>query len=72
MEGGVNKLIVNGIAIVIASAWAISFVLDAIVYTYEPPQSVHALMLIVSGAAFTSTVMKNKNGQTRGDADERN
>lgn len=42
---------------VITGAWAASFVLDAVVKTYDPPWTIHALMMVVAGAAFGSTLI---------------
>lgn len=57
-----NKTLINVIAFVITVAWSISFILDSILPRYDPPESVHALMLIVAGAAFTGTLVRQKNG----------
>lgn len=46
----------------VTAAWAISFVLDAVLPHYEPPVSLHALMMLVAGAAFGGSMLK-KNGQ---------
>jgi hypothetical protein len=60
----VPKKLVTAIAGVITVAWAVSFVLDAIFPNYEPPESVHALMLIVAGAAFTQgIIVRRDNGK---------
>jgi hypothetical protein len=61
----VNNRLVNWLAVVITVIWAISFVLDAVITKYDPPESVHALMLIVAGAAFTGTVIKTRNGDDK-------
>lgn len=47
---------------VVTGAWATSFVLDALLVRYEPPVSVHALMMIVAGAAFGSSMLR-RNGE---------
>lgn len=57
-----NTKLVNALAIVITVVWAVSFILDATIVRYDPPESVHALMLIVAGAAFTGTIIKTRNG----------
>jgi hypothetical protein len=43
------------LAWIIVGAWGSSFVLDAVVTTYDPPPVIHALMMVVAGAAFGST-----------------
>lgn len=55
---------INAIAVVITAAWAISFIVDAVNPKYDPPPGVHALMLIVAGAAFTGNIIRpnGKNG----------
>lgn len=53
-----DKRITNGIAIIVTIIWATSFVLSAIVPDYSPPVSVHAVMMLVAGAAFGSSVLK--------------
>jgi hypothetical protein len=58
----VNKKLINVIAVVITAIWSISFILDAINPRYDPPESVHALMLIVAGATFTGSVIKSRSG----------
>lgn len=44
-------------------AWAASFVLDAVLKNYEPPVTVHALMMLVAGAAFGGQMWK-RNGKS--------
>lgn len=48
------------IAYVITSAWAISFIIDIIKPTYDPPTSVHALMMIVAGATFGEGLLRTR------------
>jgi len=59
----VNRL-ATIVAVVITTAWAVSFILDAVVATYEPPPSVHPLMLMVAGSLFGGAVLREtrKNG----------
>lgn len=47
-----------GVAVVITAAWAVSFVVDVFNEGYEPPASVHALMLLVAGALFGDRVLR--------------
>lgn len=53
-----DKRITNAIAIIATVLWTLSFVLDAILPNYEPPVSVHAVMMLVAGAAFAGSVLK--------------
>lgn len=57
-----NKLI-TGIAIVITVAWSVSFLADIVVSSYDVPATVHALMMLVAGAAFGGTVIRRVNGK---------
>lgn len=51
----------NAIGWTVLIAWGTSFVLDAALKNYDPPVSVHALMMIVAGAAFGGSIIK-RNG----------
>lgn len=53
-----DKRIINAIAITSLTLWAISFVLDAVIRTYDPPASIHIIMMTVAGAAFGGTIFK--------------
>jgi hypothetical protein len=57
-----NNRIAMALAVVITVAWALSFFIDIVVKVYDPPASVHALMMIVAGAVFGEGLLK-----TRGD-----
>jgi hypothetical protein len=46
------------VAVVITAAWAVSFVVDLLNTMYDPPSSVGALMLLVSGALFGEGVAR--------------
>lgn len=45
-------------ATLITAAWAVSFVLDAVVATYDPPAGMHTLMLAVAGWTFGRPVVE--------------
>lgn len=52
---------------VITTAWAVSFIVDIIVKPYDPPASIHALMMMVAGAVFGEGLLNvrgNGNGGT--------
>lgn len=40
------------LAVVITIAWAVSLTVDILNNEYDPPASVHMLMMVVSGAVF--------------------
>ena len=64
-----DKRLAAAIAIVITTAWAVSFILGALNPSYNPPPSIHPLMLIVAGAAFGTAVLPKR---SKGDeADEK-
>lgn len=52
--------IVNGIAVLVSIVWAISFVADIVIATYDPSPFVHLAMMTVVGAAVGSNVLKRK------------
>lgn len=39
-------------------AWALSMIADALIKDYDPPPTVHGLMMVLAGAAFTNTIRK--------------
>lgn len=43
---------------VIVVAWAISFLAGLIIRDYQPPPTIHALMMVVAGALFTDNIWK--------------
>lgn len=59
-----DNRMVTLLAYVIIGAWAISFLADLIVRTYDPPPTVHALMMALAGSAFVrSAYKKDSNGK---------
>lgn len=54
-----NERVAVWLAIVITSAWAISFIVDIVNKAYDPPASIHALMLIVAGAVFGDGLIRS-------------
>lgn len=61
-----NNKIATVMAIVITVVWAVSFLVDIVVEEYDPPPSVHALMMIVAGAVFGEGLIRNRNGNGNG------
>lgn len=55
--GGLQRKFVDTLGWLITGAWAASFLLDAAIRDYDPPVSVHALMMVVAGAAFGSSLI---------------
>jgi hypothetical protein len=53
---------VMGWAIIVA--WTISLALDASIMTYEPPTSIHILMMLAAGALFGPKII-GRNGNNR-------
>lgn len=59
-----SQRLIDIIAIIIVVAWVVSFMLSATMNSYNPPEGLHGLMLLVAGAAFTGSVVKrNGNGK---------
>jgi hypothetical protein len=54
----VDKRMVSILGYTIIIAWALSFIADAAVRGYDPPPTVHGLMMLLAGAAFTNYVRK--------------
>lgn len=54
-----NERIALWLAVVITLAWAVSFIVDIVNSHYDPPASVHALMLIVAGAVFGDGLIRS-------------
>lgn len=54
-----NERVSLGLTIIITVAWAVSFIVDILRTEYEPPASVHALMLIVAGAVFGDGLVRS-------------
>jgi hypothetical protein len=63
---GLNQKFVDILGWVITVAWALSMGLHATNIGYEPPASIHVLMMVVAGAAFGTNFIKPKNGATNG------
>lgn len=60
-----NNKVATVLAGVITTAWGVSFITDIVVKNYDPPASVHALMMMVAGAVFGEGLLKNRSGTTR-------
>lgn len=52
----------NLIALVVTAVWAISFLADIILKSYEGSPYVHAIMMLVAGAAFSGQLIKKNGG----------
>lgn len=54
-----DKKVSNFIAYTVTVVWALSFIADiALGSKYDPPASIHAVMMVVAGAAFTNSIVK--------------
>jgi lipopolysaccharide export LptBFGC system permease protein LptF len=49
------------IALVVLVAWVVSFILDAAWPAYDPPPTIHALMMLVAGWAFGERLLRKGN-----------
>jgi hypothetical protein len=56
-----NDRIATIIALVITIVWTLSLVLDAVWSKYDPPGTVHALMMAVAGWAFGQRYLGKRN-----------
>lgn len=54
-----DKRIISTLTVLIMAVWLVSFLVDIVDKTYDPPASVHALMLAVAGAAYGATLRRN-------------
>lgn len=64
-----DKRVVNAIAIVVTCVWAVSFLADIAMKTYEPSPYIHVIMMAVAGAAFGGGLIR-KNGHDEHDKEE--
>jgi hypothetical protein len=55
-----NSQVATVLASVITVAWGVSFIVDIVVKDYDPSPSVHALMMMVSGAVFGEGLIKSR------------
>lgn len=59
---GLNQRFVDALGWIITAVWALSMALHAANIGYEPPASIHLLMMVVAGTAFGTNFIKPKNG----------
>lgn len=59
-----NPKTANLIALVVTAVWAISFLADIALKSYNGSPYVHAIMMVVAGAAFSGSLVK-KNGSKK-------
>jgi hypothetical protein len=62
---GLSQQFVDILGWVITVMWALSMMLHAANVGYEPPASIHLLMMAVAGTAFGTNLIKPKNGATK-------
>lgn len=53
------RLVVGAVAVTL---WTLSIIADFFVPSYDPPQSIQLVVLIVAGSLFAPTVVKRVNG----------
>lgn len=51
-NGPFDRRLVNGIAILVSSVWAVSFICDILIKAYDPSPFIHLAMMTVVGAAL--------------------
>lgn len=57
----INKRVANIIALIVASVWALSFILSALPNsTYRTDPQVHTVMLVIAGAAVAAGMKGDK------------
>lgn len=63
-----DRRLAKVLAYVITVAWAISFTIDIVNPDYDPPASIHPLMLLVAGGAFGEGIIRSvvKNSSSNG------
>lgn len=66
-HAGLNQRFVDVLGWMITGVWALSMILHAINIGYEPPPSIHLLMMTVAGATFGTNFIRPKNGAASGE-----
>lgn len=64
---GLNQKFVDALGWVITVMWAASMMLHAANIGYEPPASIHLLMMVVAGTAFGTSFVRTKDGDANGE-----
>lgn len=49
------------ISYIITAVWVVSFFVDIVAKGYQPPPTVHALMMLVAGALFGDGLIRRRN-----------
>lgn len=62
-----NERIAFGLGSIITASWVISYILDILDNEYDPPTSVHALMLLVAGTVFGQGFIKSTKDRLAGE-----
>lgn len=60
------------VSYVITGVWVVSFFVDILVKGYEPPPSVHALMMLVAGALFGDGLLRRRDENNNSPTDQAN
>ena len=54
-----DRRLAKFLAYIITLAWAVSFTIDIVNPAYDPPASIHPLMLLVAGGAFGEGIIRS-------------
>jgi len=57
-----DKKLVTGIAVLVSSVWAVSFIADIVIKSYDPSPFVHLAMMTVVGAVVGHGFIKGGGG----------
>jgi hypothetical protein len=58
-----DKRMVTILGYLIMIAWGLSMIADVAVKGYDPPPTVHGLMMLFAGAAFTNSLRRDDDGR---------
>lgn len=65
-NGAVDRRIINLIAVAITVVWMVSFLADIVVADYDPSPFLHMVMMVVVGAIFGRSFLRDdRNGDAR-------
>jgi len=61
--GELNPKTANAIALVVTFVWAVSFLADVAMKSYQGSPYIHTVMMLVAGAAFSGSLIKRNGGK---------
>lgn len=56
------RWVINLMALSVTLIWSVSFVVDMVATSYDPPASINAVMILVVGAVFGGSVIRRGGG----------